>query len=100
MGQCAVFIDGGYLSKVVENHFSKAYLDYQRLSDFLTDGLLRLRTYYYDCLPYQGNPPTSAERAKYAAKSKFFHSKKSSAVPDALWKTEKDRSGYIRAKAC
>lgn len=31
-----------------------------------------LRTYYYNCLPYQSNPPTDEERARYAAKHRFF----------------------------
>lgn len=71
--QCAVFIDGGYFSKVVEKHFNKAKVDFQKLSDVLSEPIARLRTYYYDCMPYQGNPPSQQEKAKYTAKAQFFH---------------------------
>lgn len=46
MGKCAIFIDGGYLSKLLQNDFGGAHLDYQRLSDSLADSHDRLRTYY------------------------------------------------------
>lgn len=68
-----MFLDGGYFTKVVEHHFQRAKVDFQRLSDVLTDPVHRLRTYYYDCMPYQGNPPTPQEKIKYASKAKFFH---------------------------
>lgn len=73
MGRCAIFIDGGYLTKVLENDFRRASLDYQKLSDFLAGQNERRRTYYYDCMPYQSNPPTKEEKQKYSAKSKFIH---------------------------
>ena len=48
----ALFIDGGYLDKVLESEFPAADLSYQKLSAALAgDGDL-LRTYYYHCLPY------------------------------------------------
>ena len=31
-----------------------------------------LRTYYYDCLPYQGSPPTEEERTRYTTQRRFF----------------------------
>lgn len=73
MTQCAVFIDGGYFAKVVERNFNRAKIDFQRLSDVLAGPVQRLRTYYYDCMPYQGNPPSAQEREKYTSKSKFLH---------------------------
>ena len=73
MGHCAIFIDGGYLTKVLENNFGRPSLDYQKLSDKLSAPNSRLRTYYYDCMPYQSNPPTLEEKQKHSAKSKFIH---------------------------
>jgi uncharacterized LabA/DUF88 family protein len=73
MGQCAIFIDGGYLAKVLENDFGRPFLDYQKLSDKLAHPHERLRTYYYDCMPYQSNPPTLEERQRHSSKSKFMH---------------------------
>ena len=73
MGQCAIFIDGGYLTKILENEFARPYLDYQKLSDVLASPRERLRTYYYDCMPYQSSPPTQVERIKHSGKAKFIH---------------------------
>lgn len=74
MEQCAIFIDGGYFAKVTEQNFSRPHIDFQRLSDVLTESASqRLRTYYYDCMPYQGNPPTPQEKEKHAAKARFIH---------------------------
>jgi uncharacterized LabA/DUF88 family protein len=73
MSQCAVFIDGGYLCKITETYFNRASIDFQKLSDYLSGATPRLRTYYYDCMPYQSNPPSSAEQQKYASKARFFH---------------------------
>jgi uncharacterized LabA/DUF88 family protein len=74
VGYCAIFIDGGYLTKVLENEFSRPFLDYQKLSNVLAGTNQRLRTYYYDCMPYQGNPPTVEQSQKHSAKSRFIHS--------------------------
>ena len=75
MGQCAIFIDGGYFEKVLQYDFGCPRLDFQDLSNDLAAraGHQRLRTYYYDCMPYQSNPPTEAEKNKYRAKAKFIH---------------------------
>ncbi len=52
MNKAAVFIDGGYIAKVLENEFDYARIDYGKL----VDGLIKqsgqmslLRSYYYDC---------------------------------------------------
>ena len=71
--QCAVFIDGGYFAKVTEQNFNRPAVDFQRLSDVLSAPAQRLRTYYYDCMPYQSDPPTPAEKEKHAAKARFIH---------------------------
>jgi uncharacterized LabA/DUF88 family protein len=73
MTNCAIFIDGGYFTKVIENYFNRSKISYQRLSDHLSHDTPRLRTYWYDCMPYQSNPPKPEESAKHAAKAKFFH---------------------------
>ena len=57
MENCAIFIDGGYLSKMLENDFRGQRLDYKNFITMLThfSGVYRLRTYYYDCMPHQNN---------------------------------------------
>ncbi len=51
--RAAVFIDGGYLSKVLENNFGGEKIDYAKFSDRICEeiGAKRFRTYYYNCLP-------------------------------------------------
>ena len=64
----AVFIDNGYLSKVL-NDGKK--VDFIRFCDVVCDGKERLRTYFYDCKPYVSEPPTPEEKAKVSHYNKF-----------------------------
>jgi len=68
----AIFIDGGYFEKVTKNEFGEITIDFKRLIEVLTDGRELLRTYYYNCLPYQSNPPTQEESERFANKERFF----------------------------
>ena len=72
MGVTAVFIDGAYLEKVLLYEHGKARIDFRRLVDVMVEGDELLRAYYYHCLPYQSNPPTDAEKARYAARHGFL----------------------------
>ena len=72
MGKCAVFIDGGYLDKIVYYDHANARLDYAKLANEMVGPDELLRAYYYHCLPYQGDPPTEDERNRYAAKHRFM----------------------------
>lgn len=76
MDRAAVFIDGGYLSKVLKLAFNRPQLDFECFSDKICEGCERLRTYYYDCMPYQSNPPTEIERKRYAQKDSFIYNLK------------------------
>ena len=68
----AIFIDGAYLDYILRDEFSGAQIDYQGLTQQLAQGADILRTHYYHCLPYQGNPPTEEERARYSSRRRFF----------------------------
>jgi uncharacterized LabA/DUF88 family protein len=68
----AIFIDGGYLSKIGK-YFGEPTVDIAKLSIELARGQEILRTYYYDCLPYQSNPPTPEESLRLSSKQRFFH---------------------------
>ncbi len=70
----AIFIDGGYLDKILQLEFNKARIDYEALSNWMANGIDILRTYYYNCLPYQGNPPT-AEQSKQFSNAQAFHTR-------------------------
>jgi uncharacterized LabA/DUF88 family protein len=71
VSRCAVFIDGGYLNKVLENEFSRITIDYGRLAEEVSGGIERLRAYYYHCMPYQSTPPTDEEKKRHAAMARF-----------------------------
>ena len=73
MEPCAIFIDGGYLAKILQSEFDSPRVDYQKLSDALAHGNERLRTYYYDCMPHKSSPPTSEEVDRYRSKQGFIH---------------------------
>ena len=77
MNRAAISIDGGYLDKVRRNELSGARIDCAALARAIAMTIHPetdiLRTYYYDCLPFQSNPPTQEEIDRFASKQRFFH---------------------------
>lgn len=69
----AIFIDGAYLDYVLKEEFKGARIDYRALSEQLAGDSDILRTYYYHCLPHQGNPPTRQESDRYSTQRRFFN---------------------------
>lgn len=72
MDRAAVFIDGGYLDKVLE-YFGRPRIDYAAFSDILCGNLERYKTFYYHAPPYQGNPPTDEEKQKVGSFDRFIY---------------------------
>ena len=72
MDKAAVFIDGAYLDKLLDQEFGGAQIDYGRFAAMMAKECSILRTYYYHCPPYQSNPPREEERRRTAAKDRFF----------------------------
>lgn len=80
VARLAIFIDGGYLDVLARDDF-QVWIDHQRLSEQITrlvaesaaEPLDLLRTYYYDCLPYQSNPPTAEEQERLRRKENRFN---------------------------
>ena len=80
VARLAIFIDGGYLDVLARDDF-QVWIGHQRLSEQITrlvaesaaEPLDLLRTYYYDCLPYQSNPPTAEEQDRLRRKENRFN---------------------------
>ncbi len=72
MGTTAVFLDAGYVDKVLRFDFGEPRIDYSKLTQALAVPDELLRAYYYNCLPYQSNPPTEEERARYVKAHRFI----------------------------
>ena len=66
MGRYAVFIDGGYARRVL-NQFGNPKVSYLKFSCCVANNEERLRTYYYDCAPYISPSPMLDEKAKKSA---------------------------------
>jgi hypothetical protein len=80
MERAAVFMDAGYLNKIFSELGLQHKIDLAKLSETLcvhSSGSKRFRTYYYDCMPYQSNPPTDDEKVRYSKKDRFFASLRS-----------------------
>ena len=83
MARLAVFIDGGYLDVLARDEFH-VRIDNGKLSSQITrvvasataEPVDLLRTYYYDCLPYQSNPPTDEEKQRVSRKQNRFNALK------------------------
>ncbi len=67
--RAAVFIDGGYLARVLRDNFKEARIDFGKLSDELCKmvGCPRHRTYYYTCEPFvrDGNESDIHKQAQF-----------------------------------
>ena len=74
MDRIAIFIDGGYLNKILKNEFNSADIDYGKLAATVAHGKEILRTYYYNCPPYQGPRPTPNQKKLRDSATTFFTS--------------------------
>lgn len=78
MSRLAIFIDGGYVDALTRELGIR--IDYAQFVNEIVsiiasktpDSVDLLRTYYYDCLPYQSNRPTDDEARWFASKRRFF----------------------------
>lgn len=52
--------------------FNLARVDYKTLAETMADGVDILRTYYYDCPPFQSSNPAEEERSRFSRAQKFF----------------------------
>jgi len=48
--KAAVFIDGAYLDKVLQEEFNSPRIDYEKLAHWMTRGVPLFRSYYYHCI--------------------------------------------------
>ncbi len=79
MARLAIHIDGGYISNVAKS--AGKWVDFELLSakvaakirETTEEPLDLIRTYYYDCLPYQSARPTAEEEDRLMKKSRFFN---------------------------
>lgn len=60
------------MNQILKNMGSRK-INYLTLSDELSARDDRLRTYYYTCMPFQSNPPTSEESQRYSKVDNFIH---------------------------
>lgn len=72
MGRIAIFIDGAYVQYMLRGEFASAAVDFGLFVQKIAGAREILRTYYYDCLPYQSRVPTTDERERFGRKQRFF----------------------------
>ena len=72
MGTRAIYIDGGYLDKVLQNEYPQTKVDVGQLVERMRASDTLLRAYYYHCMPYRSDPPTTDEERRYASKRRFI----------------------------
>ncbi len=73
MGRIAIFIDAAYLQRTLKNEFTSARIDFEKLVKEMAGGREILRSYYYDCEPYQSNPPTTEEKERFGRVQRFHY---------------------------
>jgi uncharacterized LabA/DUF88 family protein len=57
---------------VLREEFRLTRIDFAKLIEFMAAGNELLRTYYYNCMPYQSNPPTQEESERYGRARRFI----------------------------
>lgn len=67
----AIFIDAGYLDRVLRDEFDCVKVDMRKLVDELAGEGSVVRVGYYTCAPYQSTPPTEEEWRRKAAFDRF-----------------------------
>lgn len=68
----AIFIDGGYIDKVLQRQHDGVRVDYDRLATEMTQGGTRYRAYYYHCRRWQPPKPTEDDRLQQRNQDRFF----------------------------
>lgn len=71
--RAAVFLDAGYLENVLRKDFPGVRVDFGKLAAELSRGNDLLRTYYYNCPPFQSNPPTAEENDRKRKADQFYY---------------------------
>ncbi len=79
MGRLAIFVDGRYIDSVARHGF-EVQLDYGKFSaaiakvvdDRTVEPVELLRTFFYNCLPYQSRKPTADEAQRYSQARSFY----------------------------
>ncbi len=67
-----VFIDGGYLEKVLKYSHNQQKVDLVALVRLMGESSVMIAN-YYDCDPYQSSPPTEKEKKRFSLKQKLFN---------------------------
>jgi uncharacterized LabA/DUF88 family protein len=73
MGRIAIFIDGAYLQYLLKDEFNSPKICFRKLVNRMAEGREILRSYYYNCEPYQSNPPTPEERERFGRSQRFHY---------------------------
>ena len=72
----AIFIDGGYVDKMLRKELNNAKISYERFAQEIAHRIKPdldiLRTYYYHCEPYKSNPPTEEESQRFGSMQNFL----------------------------
>jgi uncharacterized LabA/DUF88 family protein len=67
-----VFIDGGYLSKVLKE-FGYPKVSFQKLAKWACGETKLYRAFYYNCLPWQPPVPTPESQEEFGKMQSFFY---------------------------
>jgi uncharacterized LabA/DUF88 family protein len=72
VGICAVFLDAGYVERVLIAEHDGSRIDYGLLAKKMAGGDRLRVAYYYNCLPYLSDTPTTEEQLRYDKKRRFM----------------------------
>ncbi len=73
----ALFIDNGYLQKVLHDSYDQSRIDYLKLAELMRGNDNLICTYFYDCECYVSKTPTYTEMRRRISQQTFFNFLKS-----------------------
>ena len=73
MDKIGIYIDGGYLAKILLKEYPDKKIDFKKLQNTISEKYDLFRTYYYTCPPYRSSSPSQKERDLQANFDKFIY---------------------------
>ena len=73
MGRTTVYLDAGYIDKVLHYDHANARLDFAKLAGEMAKLYQLLRAYYYHCLPYQSDPTYGRRKTTLCVNAQVYN---------------------------
>ncbi len=71
MEKAGIFIDAGYLDKILQNYLIPS-IDLRKFASFLLESDQLVKVFYYFCMPYTDSPPLDEQKKRFDGKQRLI----------------------------